>query len=589
MEIIDFMRYSDDIIEDIRFGNDIVEIINSYTPLKQRGNSYVGLCPFHKESTPSFSVSADKQLYHCFGCGASGTVFNFIMDIENYDFIDALKYLADRINYTLPEDNGSFDNKLSEEKQVLYEIHKIVAKKFYENLANPQAKIANDYLDFRGIKQNARIKFGLGYSLFKKNDIYIFLKEKGYNDDIILKSGLVVKNKDNTYFDRFFGRLMFPIIDVQGRVIGFGGRDLTNNKNTAKYLNSPDTPIFNKSYNLYSMNIAKNNKNKELILVEGYIDVISLYQIGITNVVASLGTAFNENHIKLLKKYANKVITLFDSDDAGIKATLRAIPILIQNGIYVKVAQVKDAKDPDEYIAKFGYNNFIKFLNNAKSYISFQIQEKLKEYNLNDPIQKVEFTKQVSTIISSLSSPVERDVFINEASQITSISKEAISQEITLILSSNNNIQKLSSKTPKQVVQNNKLDEARQSILYILATNINLYNKIKKYITPENFLDNLYVKLAKIIFEYNENNKPIYPAELTLKFNLPDEQKKISKVFMLKIDFSNSDKLEKIINDQIKIIKKAYFDKVILEDTNPENIQKALKEKKIFDNLYINI
>ncbi len=583
------MRYSDDIIEDIRFGNDIVEIINSYTPLKQRGNSYVGLCPFHKESTPSFSVSADKQLYHCFGCGASGTVFNFIMDIENYDFIDALKYLADRINYTLPEDNGSFDNKLSEEKQVLYEIHKIVAKKFYENLANPQAKIANDYLDFRGIKQNARIKFGLGYSLFKKNDIYIFLKEKGYNDDIILKSGLVVKNKDNTYFDRFFGRLMFPIIDVQGRVIGFGGRDLTNNKNTAKYLNSPDTPIFNKSYNLYSMNIAKNNKNKELILVEGYIDVISLYQIGITNVVASLGTAFNENHIKLLKKYANKVITLFDSDDAGIKATLRAIPILIQNGIYVKVAQVKDAKDPDEYIAKFGYNNFIKFLNNAKSYISFQIQEKLKEYNLNDPIQKVEFTKQVSTIISSLSSPVERDVFINEASQITSISKEAISQEITLILSSNNNIQKLSSKTPKQVVQNNKLDEARQSILYILATNINLYNKIKKYITPENFLDNLYVKLAKIIFEYNENNKPIYPAELTLKFNLPDEQKKISKVFMLKIDFSNSDKLEKIINDQIKIIKKAYFDKVILEDTNPENIQKALKEKKIFDNLYINI
>ena len=453
----------------------------------------------------------------------------------------------------------------------------------------PQAQIANDYLDKRGINKNTRIKFGLGYSLFKKDDIYTFLKEKGYNDEIILESGLVVKGKNNTLFDRFFGRLMFPIIDVQGRVIGFGGRDLTDNKNTAKYLNSPDTPIFNKSYNLYSINIAKNNKNKELILVEGYIDVISLCQVGITNVVASLGTAFNENHIKLLKKYANKVITLFDSDDAGIKATLRAIPILVENGIYVRVAQVENAKDPDEYISKFGTNSFLQFLNNAKSYISFQIIQKMKEYNLNDPIQKVEFTKEVSKIISSLSSPVERDVFINEASQITKISKEAIYEEVNIVLSTNNNIPKITNKKPKHSIQNNKLDEARQSILYILATNVNMYNILKQYITPDDFLDNVYVKLAKLIFDLNEQNKPIYPAEIALKFEDIEEQKQISKVFMLKIDFSNNDKLEKVINDQIKIIKKAYFDKIILESNDVEKVQGALKDKKLFEKLYINI
>ncbi len=589
MERKHFMRYSYDIIEDIRFGNDIVDVIQSYTQLRQRGSSYVGLCPFHKENTPSFSVSPDKQLYHCFGCGASGTVINFIMDIENYDFLDALKHLADRINYVLPEPDNKFDNKALEKKQMLYDIHKIVAKKFYQNLLTPQAKIANEYLDMRGIKPNIRKKFGLGYSLFKKNDIYIFLKEKGYNDDIILESGLVIKGKNDTYFDRFFGRLMFPIIDAQGRVVGFGGRDLTNNKKAAKYLNSPDTPIFNKSYNLYSINIAKNNKNKEIILVEGYIDVISLCQIGITNVVASLGTAFNENHIKLLKKYAKKVIILFDSDDAGVKATLRAIPILVENGLYVKVASVENAKDPDEYIFKFGANNFVQFLNNAKSYISFQIKEKMKEYNLDDSIQKVEFTKQVSSIISSLSSPIERDVFINEASQITKISKQAILEEVSLILSSNNKAPKLPMKKFNKNIQNNKLDEARQSILYILATNINIYNKVKIYIKPEDFLENIYIRLAEIIFEYNENNKPIYPAEIVLKFDLQEEQKKISKIFMLNIDFSTNEEIEKAINDQVKIIKKAYFNKVILDNKDQENVKKALEENKIFDKLYINI
>lgn len=583
------MRYSDDVIEDIRQGNDIIEIINEYTSLKQRGSSFIGLCPFHKETTPSFSVSPDKQLYHCFGCGASGTVYNFIMNIENYDFLDAVKYLADRINYVLPSFSNFNDyDKNLEIKNKLYEIHKVVARKFYDNLFTNQGKIAKEYLDKRKILPNIRNKFGIGYSLFKRNDIYKFLKEKNFDDDIILKSGIVIRNKNGEFFDRFFGRLMFPIIDVQGRIIGFGGRDLTSNKNTAKYLNSPDTLIFNKSYNLYGINFARCCKSKEIILVEGYIDVIALYQVGIHNVVASLGTAFNENHTKVLKKYFNKVIIIFDSDDAGTKATLRAIPVLVNNSIDVRVLQLKKAKDPDEYISKFGVSNFIELLNNSKGYISFQIEQKLKEYNVDDPIQKVEFTKEASKIISKLISPIERDVFIKEVCVITNISYEAIVQEIKNLSNESINFYKTKYNKPKKISEINRFEEARQSMLFILSNNINVYNKIKHYLKPEDFIDKVYIKLAELIYNANEESKRIYPAEVILKFNDQHEQQKISKIFMLKFDFSETDQLEKVVNDQFKVIKEGYFN-VKLRNCMDTNIQKLLEEKKFFDKVYINI
>ncbi|MDE6182403.1 MAG: DNA primase, partial [Eubacteriales bacterium] len=463
------MRYSDEIIEEIRLGNDIVDIINGYTALKQKGNSFFGLCPFHKESTPSFSVSPDKQLYHCFGCGASGTVFNFIMNIENYDFLDTIRYLADKINYQLPEltYTGAKSSSEIELKNKLYDIHKIVARKYYENLSMAQGDIANKYLDERKVLPNIRKKYGLGYSLFKKDDIYNLLIQKGYTESEILASGLVLKDKKGRFYDRFFGRLMFPIIDVQGRIIGFGGRELNGQKNTAKYLNSPDTPIFNKSYNLYSINFARYSKTKEFILVEGYMDVIALYQIGVTNVVASLGTAFNENHARALKKYANKAILLFDSDDAGTNAILRAIPVLTQNGINVKVLQVSNAKDPDEYIKKFGAENFIKLLNNAKSHILFEIEQKLKEYNIEDITEKIEFTKEVAKIISKLENNIEKEVFAKEASNITGISFDTIYTEIkNFSESSSINFKKIKYNKSKHDMAINKIEEAKKGLLY---------------------------------------------------------------------------------------------------------------------------
>ncbi len=577
------MRYSEEIIEEVRLGNDIVELINAYTPLKQRGSSYVGICPFHKENTPSFSVSPDKQLYHCFGCGASGTVFNFIMDMENYNFLEALEFLANRINYDLPTNDFSSQQE-QEEKNTLYEIHKIVARKFYDNLFSSEGTLAIDYLKNRQINTNSSRRFGIGYSLLKNDDVYIFLKQKGYSDEIILKSGLVIQGNNGSFFDRFSGRLMFPIIDSFGRIIGFGGRDLLN-RDKAKYLNSPDTPIFNKSFNLYNINIAKNNKRRELIIAEGYLDVISIYQAGVHNVVASLGTAFNQNHIKLLKKYADKVILMFDNDEAGIKATLKAIPLLVQNGISVRVAVLEGAKDPDEYIKKFGAESFISLLNSAKSYIYFQIKQKLKEYNIDNSMDKIEFTKDISKIIASLKSPVERDVFVKETSNITGIEKEAILQEVSLLID-NNDFEHINYK--RQEPKNSRIEKAREFIINIIASDRHIYTKLEPYINKEEFVEPIYIRLLDMIISHYEQNNPICLADLILKFDEKD-QKQISSLFMLKLDFSDINRIEKLINDQIKIIKKSYYEKLILENKSEEIVKEAYEKNKNLDKLYITI
>lgn len=588
------MRYSDEVIEEIRLGNDIVDVISRYTTLKNKGNSYFGLCPFHKESTPSFSVSASKQLYHCFGCGASGTVFNFIMNIENYDFLEALKFLADRINYSLPEPNYSKNNHIENTlKSKLYEIHKLVARKYYDNLSTIEGDIATNYLAQRKIVPNIRKKYGIGYSLLKNNDIYKFLLEKGYLEEEILESGLVLKSKLGKFYDRFTGRLMFPIIDVQGRIIGFGGRELHNQKNMPKYLNSPDTLIFNKSNNLYSLNFAKFSKNREFILVEGYIDVIALYQIGIDNVVASLGTAFNDNHAKVLKKYVNKAIILFDSDDAGINATKRAIPVLVKSGINCRILSVTDAKDPDEYINKFGAEKFKRLIPTAKSYISFEIEQKLKEYNIEEITQKIEFTKEVAKIIAKLDSAIERDAFIKEACLITQISFEAISQEVKNIYSNSSiNFNKIKYNKPKNNLRIDKVEDAKKGILSIISSNLSVFNSLREILKPYEFLDNDYIELAEIIYEKNQKNQNIYPVDIVNKFENSDVQKKISKVFMQKFDFSESEYLEKVINDYLKIVKKEYTNFQIEKCTVSGDLitlQKLIEEKKQIDEIYIRL
>lgn len=586
------MRYSDEVIEEVRLSNDIVEVIGNYTILKQKGNSYFGLCPFHRETTPSFSVSADKQLYHCFGCGAAGNVYSFIMKIENYDFIDSLKFLAERVNYTLPEpkNNSYFDDKVLKTKENLYKIHKIVARHFYENLNTKQGIKAIEYLNKRKINNNTRIKYGIGYSILKRDDVYSFLKSKGYDDEIILESGLVLKDKQNKFYDRFFGRLMFPIIDVQGRIIGFGGRIIEDLKNTPKYLNSPDTLIFNKSNNLYSMNFARFSKNKELIIVEGYMDVISIHQIGVTNVVANLGTAFNKNHVKVLKKYAKSITLLFDSDDAGINASLRAIDVLKDEGLNIKVLQVTNAKDPDEYIKKFGSESFKNLIKKSKNYITFLIETQLKNFDLNDTNQKIEFTKIAAKIISSVSNSIEREVFIKDISNITGLSFEAISTEIQKLSDDFSiNLKKQRYTNYKHLSNNNKIDEARKNLLALVALNNNIFNLVKDFINPDEFIEDCYINLFKVIIDMHNNNNNIYPAEIINKFQNKEDQNKIASIFMTHFDFDNIKNIEKIINDQLKIIKKAYLENLIINEVDPQNLNKLITNKKNIEKIYINL
>ncbi|MBR1444519.1 MAG: DNA primase [Firmicutes bacterium] len=584
------MRYSESTIEDIRMGNDIIDIIGKYTRLSKSGDRYMGLCPFHNESTPSFSVSADKQLYHCFGCGASGNVISFVMQKENYDFVETIKYLADRIHYELPEEN--YERDYAEKvrvKDILYEIHKKAARHFYDNLNSDMGAHARRYLDGREIIKAVRNKYGIGYAE-GKNDIYNFLKKEGYEDDIIEKSGLVVPDKNGGFRDKFYDRVMFPIFDIRGRIVAFGGRTLEEGKKTAKYLNSPETPIFSKSYNLYSINYARASGMKEFILVEGYMDVISLYQNGFCNAVAALGTAFNDNHAGVLKKYANSVIILFDSDEAGTKAALNAINVLVKNGIKAKVLQVKDAKDPDEYLKKFGREAFAQLLKTAKSYVLFQIESKKKKYDMSDMTQKIDFTKEAAKMIKNFDSEIEREVYIEETSKMSGVSKEAIGDEVKK-LSDNTLLNMNQKRYMKEKYKTNisGVDDARQSLLYIMATNRNIYNNLREYIKKEELMEDIYIKLFDMIKEKYKSGEEIYPAELVSCFENIDEQNTISKIFMLRYEFNDIASSEKAVNDQVKLIKKVYYESILAGNDDIGTVQKIIKEKNNLEKLHISL
>lgn len=589
------MIYSQSIIEEVRTGNDIVDIINRYTALKQKGNSHVGLCPFHNEKTPSFSVSSEKQLYHCFGCGASGNVISFIMQKENYDFIDTIKYLADKINYSLPDESFAPEAKRSNAlRNELFDIHKKAARYYYDALNSKMGLAAKEYLDKRKIDLAIRNKFGLGYSPFRRNDLYEFLIKEGFSHEAVSESGLVIKDKNGGYFDRFFNRVMFPIIDVQGRIIGFGGRALETknasdeNKHIAKYLNSPDTPIFNKSNNLYGINFARLSGTKEFILVEGYMDVISLHQAGFHNAVAALGTAFNDNHARALKKYANKVIILFDSDEAGVKAVLRAIPVLINSGVVPKVLQVADAKDPDEYIGKFGAEAFGELLGRAQSYISFQIEQKRKNYNLEESSQVIDFTKEVAALLATLDNAIERDVFIKEAAQLTKISYEAISTEVKKLSDTsvvNMNAQRYNTNAYK--LNKNGVDDAKKSIINIIANNSFVYTKVKSILTPKELIEPIYSIILETIYNLYENKQPIQPAELVSFFEDINEQKIVSEIFMVSFSFDTTEELQIAVNDHIKLIKKNYIDANVSSISDISAFQELMNMKKSIDLLDI--
>ncbi|MGN0406689.1 MAG: DNA primase, partial [Bacteroides sp.] len=418
------MRYPEELIEEVRSRNDIVDVISGYVKLKKSGSNYFGLCPFHNEKSGSFSVSPVKQMYYCFGCGAGGNVITFIMEYENYSFMEAVKFLADRVGIELPEVEESAEDRRNRDiKSQLLEINKLAAVYFFHQLKSQNGSVAMNYLKKRELSDETIQRFGLGYSSMYSDDLYKYMKSKGYKDDILKETGLFTYD-GNKVTDKFWNRVMFPIMDMNNRVIGFGGRVMGDGK--PKYLNSPETKLFDKSRNLYGLNFARTSRKPNIIICEGYMDVISLHQAGFNQAVASLGTALTPGQASLMKRYTDQVLITYDSDGAGVKAALRAIPILKEAGLTTKVINMKPYKDPDEFIKGMGAEAFQERINNAQNSFMYEIEALEKNFDLQDPESKTKFFTEVSKKIVEFQEELERNNYIEAVASKYMISMDAL-------------------------------------------------------------------------------------------------------------------------------------------------------------------
>ena len=508
------VRYSEELIEEIRNSNDIVDVISQYVILKRSGRNFFGLCPFHKEKSPSFSVSPDKQIFHCFGCGVGGNVIHFVSKIENLDFRETLELLANRANIQLPTlDNSYQDNKKAMLKAKVYQINEIAAKFYHENLYKPTSKEAQEYIKKRKLDNRTLKSFLIGYS-GTFDELYKLLKQKGFTEEEILASSLVNKADNGRFIDRFRRRLMIPIQDTTGRFIAFGGRVLDDSK--PKYINSPENIVYSKGRNLFGLNIAKKYDTKKLIIVEGYMDAISLYQRGITNVVASLGTALTEQQGRLLRKNSEQVIIGYDADGAGQAATLRGLEILQNMGCDIRVLQIYGAKDPDEFVIKYGPERFQKCVDSAISLVEFKVKILKQNLNLDNVNDKIKFLNEVAKILSKVDNTIEKEVYIDKISQEYNISKEAIYGEVNKLTYSKTSDKKVLERAPiKSFIQKEeieKIDEAvikrEKMVIYILVNYPNeSYSKIKDTITVDDIKAETNKKIiAKIYEQYEKNN-----------------------------------------------------------------------------------
>ena len=561
--------YSEELIEEIRSSNDIVDVISQYVILKRSGRNFFGLCPFHKEKSPSFSVSPDKQIFHCFGCGVGGNVIHFVSKIENLGFKDTLEMLANRVNIQLPELDGYDSDENAKLKSRLYELNQATATFYHENLYKPSSKEAQEYIKKRKLDNNTLKSFLIGYSgVF--DELYTYLKSKGFSENEILASGLVNKNENGRFIDRFRRRLMFPIPDVRNRVIAFGGRVLDDSK--PKYINSAENLVYSKGRHLFGLNLAKNSQKKNLIIVEGYMDCISLYQRGITNVVASLGTALTEAQGRLLRKHSEQVVMGYDADGAGQAATIRGMEILQNLGCDIRILQIEGAKDPDEFVVKYGPERFNKYVENAISLIEFKIKILKKDLNLENANDKIKFLKEIAKLLSKVNSDLEKEIYLDKISKTYNISKDAVQAEINKLLYADSKGEKVLEKPfksfakkeePKEAVS--EIDKKREDmIIYLLITYPDKsFNRIKNTIRMEDIqsetnrkiIKKLYEELEKgdinnILDKFEETEEVNYLSGIMAQdFEIVDEQKAID-------DIINIYTKKKLINKRNEILKK---------------------------------
>ena len=561
-------RYSDALISDIFAANDIVEYVSRYVSLTKRGNDYTGLCPFHNEKTPSFHVSADKQLFYCFGCGAGGNLAQFVMKSENVDFVDAIKLLADNAGIQIPEENNTYDDEKHKKRLRIYEMNAKAARFFHDSLKDKSIGAeALEYLLNRKILPKTITSYGIGYAPKSFDVLLKHLKSQGYSEREIVDASLAVE-RDGKIYDKFRDRVMFPIIDVRGNVIGFGGRifhepDKNSDFKPPKYLNSGETIAFDKGRNLFSLNLAKKSDTTKIILVEGYMDVISVYQAGIHNVVATLGTALTENQAKIINKYASEVLICYDMDDAGRKAVMRAIEIFSSVGLRTKVVKLKNAKDPDEYITKNGVSMFKKALDEAIPSTEFKLSLVRLNHDINDTDGKIKFVTEAAGILSGVREPIEVDAYINKISQETGIGKEAIYAEYrknAVSQRDKNDSRKIISvpqKTGSGTKKTSEMDAERR-LLNLVYTDRQIYRAVKDIIKPEDFSDSTHANVAKFIYDARAAGKEPDAAEILNNFSETDGEMSVaSAVFYELSEYSNikaaaEDSVRKILLDQNK-------------------------------------
>ena len=552
-------RYSDETIEEVRQANDIVDVISQYVHLKRSGRNFFGLCPFHNEKSPSFSVSPDKQIFHCFGCGVGGNVFTFLSRIEGINFVEAVQTLAERANIQLPTFENNADAAKEALKAKVYKVNEFTATYYHENLYKQSAKIAQEYVKQRKLSNETLKSFRIGFS-GKFDELYQALKKEGFEDAEILESGLVNRNDNGRYIDRYRNRLMFPICDARGRVIAFGGRVLDDSK--PKYINSPENIVFSKGRNLFGLNVAKKSPDikKRLLIVEGYMDVISLHQRGIKNVVAPLGTALTQQQGWLLRKTSEQIILSFDSDEAGLKAKIRAVDILQNMGCDIRILQMEGAKDPDEYIIKYGNARFQNIIDKALSIIEFKVRLLKRNLNLNNTNDKIKFLNEIAKLISKVDNNIEKEVYIEKISKEYEISKEAIYAEVNKLTYENKQTEKVLDKAKPVVrhvnVKKQEVSEAikrRENTLLAILLNgdMNIYKIIKQNIKQEDFKDETNKKIAKKLYEeFEKGNSNINSILDELE---EEEQNHITAILA---DDYEIDDVEKAIDDVMKSYEK---------------------------------
>ncbi len=530
------MYYPEALVEEVRLRNDIVEVISGYVKLQKKGGRHWGLCPFHNEKSPSFSVSGDRQVYHCFGCGAGGNVYTFMMNYENYSFPEAIRALAERAGISLPEPEESEDVRRKENRRArLLAVNKEAAKFFYYQLRSPHGEIGCNYLRKRELSDETMHKFGLGFAGKNGTVLVQYLRGKGFRDEEIQEAGLASHSEKYGLVSQFWNRVMYPIQDIHNRVIGFGGRVMGDGE--PKYLNSPETPIFDKRRNLYGLNYARRARSSNIILCEGYMDVIAMHQAGFTQAVASLGTAFTEEQAALLRRYTENVLLAYDSDGAGVKAALRAIGILRNAGLTGRVINMQPYKDPDEFMKALGRDAFEERIRQAENSFFFEIRVLEGQFNLSDPEEKTKFHREIAGKLCEFTEEMERDNYLQAVADKYFIGVENLRKLVTAYASRSGlarPVERPKSGVHKKGSPEDKAKRAQQMLISWLAEEPGLYEKVKKYLSPQDFTVDLYRTVAEKLFQSLEQGT-MNPAGMISTFESEEDQREIAALFSVSL------------------------------------------------------